>query len=361
MVNVMSRSYILLLSLSLATQSLPASAAKEVEYPPKPYENQIDATEKVVPPSSGRFRGSLLLGERELEYAVDLETDGSFRRREVLHSGSGAASTTMETVGRYAFSPDGRRLILTATDRSQHLIDVFAADAWRASEFEGLTRVAEGEIHRDDQAKALEVNAEVRAELYSSDGQPRVRDCGSGLEMAISGDRKLKELLRQQSADSAPWLLALEGKVAAVKAGGNTMTGAQVLAQQSGGCKAAAGATDLADTYWKFVSVGGEAVKAAPGQRTAHLRFVVANGRFLGQGICNRLGGSFDTVGEVIRLRQIDQLPTPCPPGGMSDASIIDALTASHRYRVKGTELQLLSAKGKVLVKLSSAAAPAGR
>lgn len=305
-------------------------------------------------PLVGHFRGQLLLGERALDYAVDLDADGSFRRREVLTTDAKGSKLTLDAVGRAALSPDGHRLILTASDRTQHLIEVMAPERWRPLELEGPTRVAEGEIHRDDSAPAITVQAQVRGELIAEGNRLQLHDCGSGLTLNLAASKVLTKLAAEPDPEARPWLVSMRGQVGRVD-GANQLSKAQLLAQERGGCAAeAASASKLGNTYWRFVSVGRNQVSVASGLREPFLRFVPESNRFLGQGMCNRLGGSFAAVGDAITLRQIDKLPNPCPPGTLADSEVFQALATTQRYRFVGSNLELLDAKGKLLVRLSS-------
>jgi heat shock protein HslJ len=332
--------------------TLPAHTPELVPYQPA----AAETVETLVSPAdaAGHYRGELELGERTLRYAAQFEPDGSFRRREEIIGADGKLVQRVDSVGRFEVSKDSWRLLLVDQERRRHLFDRLIEAEWRPFDLEGPTRQAFGRLRKIDSAEPVVVEARLRATVERDEAGVAVRDCASGVSYRVEKPGKLD---RELPADGL--LVAISGEFAGSE-GATVMRKAKVLAEQPGNCAATDSAQPLANTYWRLVRVGREDVDVPAGRREPHLRFAVETGRFLGQGLCNRLGGSFDTVGDAIRLRQIDRLPHPCPAGTLGDEEVFDALEAAQRFRIKDGVFELIDARGRVGVRFEEGPA-AGR
>lgn len=295
---------------------------------------------------AGSYRGELELGDRTLRYAVDLDAESRFVRREELIGADGKLTERYDATGTFKVSMNGLRLVLVDQYGAQHVFERIVNDEWRPFDLEGMTRSAQGRIYRKDGEKPASAEVRLRAEVLREGKSVRVRDCASGLELPLG---KGASVPGSKSAQ----LVALQGTVAQGK-NGVELRAAKTLASQDGVCSDKSGGAALAQIYWKLATVDQTAVTVPAGQREPHLRFVPDSGRFLGQGICNRLSGSFDVVGDVIRLRQIDKLTSPCPPDGLSDPKVFEALTSAHRFAIKGDVLELKDSRGRVRVRFEA-------
>jgi heat shock protein HslJ len=302
--------------------------------------------------SQGRYSGELELGERTLRYEADFVEDGSFRRREEVTGPDGKRVFSVDAVGRYEISPDGTRLVLIDQERRRHVFDRVSESEWRAFDLEGPTRQAFGRIARVEAGDPVSVEAQLRAVVERDEQGLAVRDCGSGIRFGLDEPGELDRELPEEGL-----LVAIEGEFVAGD-DGSRLQRARVLAEQPGGCDSRDSAAPLGNTYWRLVSVGRETIEVPEGQREPHLRFAPETGRFLGQGLCNRLGGSFETVGEAIRLRQIDRPPHPCPAGSLNDQDVLDALASAKRFRIRNGDLEMVDGRGRVRVRFSPG--PAG-
>lgn len=298
--------------------------------------------------SHGRFSGELELGDRTLRYEADFEADGSFRRREEVSGPDGKRVFVVDAVGRHEVSPDGSRLVLIDQERRRHVFDRVGESEWRAFDLEGPTRQALGRIARVESGDdPVVVEAQLRAVVERDEQGVAVRDCGSGILFRVDEPGKLDRELPAEGL-----LVAIEG--AFVGADGlSRLQQPRLLAEQAGGCDSRESAAPLGNTYWRLVMVNRKPIEVPSGQREPHLRFAPETGRFLGQGLCNRLGGSFETVGEAIRLRQIDRPPHPCPEGSLNDQDVLDALASAQRFRIRNGDLEMVDARGRMRVRFS--------
>lgn len=296
---------------------------------------------------AGSYRGELELGDRKLRYALDLDANGHFVRREELVGADGKLTDHYDAAGSFKVSMDGLRLVLMDQYGAQHVFERIVNDEWRPFDLEGMTRSAQGRIYRKDGEKPTSAEVRLRAEVLREGKMLRVRDCASGLELPLGKGASVP------ATKAEAQLVALQG-TATLGKDGVELRSTKTLAGQDGACSDKSGGAALAQIYWKLVTVDKTPVQVPAGQREPHLRFVPDSGRFLGQGICNRLSGSFDIVGDVIRLRQIDKLTSPCPPGGLSDPKIFEALTSAHRFAIKGAVMELKDSRGRVRVRFEA-------
>ncbi len=98
----------------------------------------------------------------------------------------------------------------------------------------------------------------------------------------------------------------------------------------------------LEDTYWKLVEVGGQAARAQPGEREAHL--LLLDGLASGGSGCNKLMGRYTlgsrgqlTVGPLASTRMA------CSPDLMAQENALHAAFArTTGYRIDGNALELI-------------------
>lgn len=331
------------LGLLFIAMTLPAHTPELVPYQPA----AAETVEALVSPAeaAGHYRGELELGERTLRYAAEFEPDGSFRRREEIIGPDGKLVQRVDAVGRFEVSKDSWRLLLVDQERRRHLFDRLTEGEWRPFDLEGPTRQAFGRLNKVEAGEPLQVQAQLRAVVERTEDGIAVRDCASGIPYRVDKPGKLDRELPE-----AGLLVAIEGEFVGAE-GRTEIRKARVIAEQPGDCSANDAAAPLGNVYWRLARVGRDEVKVPEGHREPHLRFAVETGRFLGQGICNRLGGSFDTVGQSIRVRQIDRLPQPCAPDSLGDEDVFDALESAQRFRVEAGVFELLDRRGRVVVR----------
>lgn len=97
---------------------------------------------------------------------------------------------------------------------------------------------------------------------------------------------------------------------------------------------------------WTLVELGGEPAPPGAGNRAATLRFQADSGRATGFAGCNRLGASYAVSDESLRFGAALLTRMACPEGMDLERKFTDALTATTRYQVTGTELILSGVSG---------------
>jgi putative lipoprotein len=100
----------------------------------------------------------------------------------------------------------------------------------------------------------------------------------------------------------------------------------------------------LTETYWKLVSVAGQAYRHAGANREPHLMLRTDGNAVTGFGGCNTFTGRFEQDASVGRLR-FDQLAATqraCLDGMDIEARFLAMLQEANRYVIQGDALHLL-------------------
>lgn len=109
---------------------------------------------------------------------------------------------------------------------------------------------------------------------------------------------------------------------------------------------------------WRLDQLGGEPVASGGDpQRDPQLQFDRRNGRVSGSGGCNRVSGTFERSGSVLKMTQLASTRMACTDPALSnkEAQFFAALQATASYRLQGpTRLALLDAGGRTIATLST-------
>ncbi|HWL70322.1 MAG TPA: YbaY family lipoprotein [Geminicoccus sp.] len=119
-------------------------------------------------------------------------------------------------------------------------------------------------------------------------------------------------------------------------------TGAAAAGAVAG--SAASGALRLAGTVWTLTALNGQAALPAAGRQVPDLTFEPAEGRFYGQGGCNRISGGFLPVGDEgdVSIGQIVSTKMACTPEGVpTEQAFLNGLAEVDHYAITGDELRL--------------------
>lgn len=123
------------------------------------------------------------------------------------------------------------------------------------------------------------------------------------------------------------------------------MTAASVALAAASQTRGAAPATRLDKTSWTVVEVNGAQVMAADPTRAPNLTFDAA-GRVSGSDGCNRFSGSYQVSGDALTLGELISTKMACPSSADSGRAFNLALANTKRFRIVGTNLDLLDATG---------------
>ncbi len=132
----------------------------------------------------------------------------------------------------------------------------------------------------------------------------------------------------------------------------NVRSSAQEVSPEAGRDQAkvpgtlAKGKVPLVNTYWKLLAIEDSPVLVRPGQRESHMRLIEGSDRFIGQGICNRVGGTFKLAGRKLSFEATVNMPSPCWADGPPETALTDALSGTVRFEIAGQDLYLIDAEG---------------
>lgn len=106
------------------------------------------------------------------------------------------------------------------------------------------------------------------------------------------------------------------------------------------------GKLPLLNTYWKLLAIEDSPVQVREGSRESHMRLIEGSNRFIGQGICNRVGGAFELTGRKLKFDVSVSMPSPCWADGPPETALTDALSGTVRYEIRGQDLYLIDEEG---------------
>lgn len=107
----------------------------------------------------------------------------------------------------------------------------------------------------------------------------------------------------------------------------------------------------LVNTYWKIVTLKGEAVPPAEGSREAHVVLREDQGlRYSATVGCNMVGGALTLEGETIAFLPGPMTLMACPPPlDVQEHRLVEVLGAAARWRIEGERMWLLDGAGSEL------------
>jgi uncharacterized lipoprotein YbaY/heat shock protein HslJ len=190
-------------------------------------------------------------------------------------------------------------------------------------------------------------------------------DCASGDQFPVVPEGAHATLqaayVAARPAPGAPLLATVDARVVmrAVEDGGTPRPVLQVdrfvgIAAQSS-CEARSGsAASLEDTYWKLVTLRGKPLEVADREREPHLILQPAQTRVAGSGGCNRLAGGYTLAGDRITFGRAVGTMMACQQGMQQERAFLDALSTVARWRIEGQRLELVDARGEVLLRFEA-------
>jgi heat shock protein HslJ len=110
----------------------------------------------------------------------------------------------------------------------------------------------------------------------------------------------------------------------------------------------------LTNTYWKLLSVNGQAVTVAENQREPHFVLHLDDHRLAGFAGCNHLVGRHRIEGEELRFEEVGSTLMACEHGMEAEGVFLNALRDTTRWKIEGERLDLFDAAGRSLAKFES-------
>jgi len=128
------------------------------------------------------------------------------------------------------------------------------------------------------------------------------------------------------------------------------------------GCSAApqptapATGTELLETYWRPVEIGGTPLTMHPGTREPHIILRREGARVTGFAGCNTLAGGFQQDGATLRFGNLAMTRMACVGDAANklEAAFTKALGDTNSYRISGDTLELRDAAGVVRMRLTA-------
>jgi uncharacterized lipoprotein YbaY/heat shock protein HslJ/uncharacterized lipoprotein NlpE involved in copper resistance len=327
-----------------------------------PEEKVVDGVLGALPAT---FTGDLPCADCEaIAYHLDLFADRTFHLRMTYRGKPGGA---FDDIGRWAFSPDGRMLVLQGGRAAPGRFSVEGAEALRMMSQDGKPIVSELNytLRRAPGFAPIEPRLMMRG-LYSYMADAAMfTECLSGRRMpvAMEGDHRALEAAytRTRREPGEALLVTLEGRILQrmpMEGPGPVPT---LLPEKFVGiwpdetCGDRVAPVALLNTYWKLMQLSGAAVERFNHQREAHLVLHDDN-RLAGADGCNQILGSYRIEGDTIAFSQIASTMMACLQGMEQARRFTAALGSVARYRIVGRHLELLDGEGAIQARFEAAA-----
>jgi heat shock protein HslJ len=110
----------------------------------------------------------------------------------------------------------------------------------------------------------------------------------------------------------------------------------------------------LVNTYWRLLTLDGQAVHFHGPGREPHLLLHVDAARATGSGGCNTYTGTYRADAGKLSITSVASTMMACVEGMEVESGFHAALAATKGYRISGDSLTLTGASGKVLATLQA-------
>ncbi|MDP3538378.1 MAG: META domain-containing protein [Azonexus sp.] len=120
-------------------------------------------------------------------------------------------------------------------------------------------------------------------------------------------------------------------------------------------CSATSSVPDepLQDRYWRAVEIDGQAVQVTNNRAEPHV-VLAKDQRAHGSDGCNRFNGGYDATQGLRFSRMASTMMACIPPVDVMARAFSTALTETANYRIRGKQMELLDADGKVRMRLEA-------
>jgi copper homeostasis protein (lipoprotein) len=311
------------------------------------------------------FAGDLPCADCEaIGYHLDLFMDGSFFLRTTYR---GKAEGQFDEIGRWAYSSDGKTLLLHGGRDTPGRFAIAGPDALRMLSRDGeqITSNLNYTLRRTPEFTPIEPRLAMRGMYGYLADAATFMECLTGrkMQVAMAGDNRALEAAytTERREPGEALLVTLEGRIVQrmpMEGSGPVPT---LLPEKFIGiwpgetCGGGPGPATLLDTYWKLTRLGNAAVGRATNQREAHL-VMRGDNRLAGSDGCNQMVGSYRLEGDRITFSQFASTMMACPPGAGQAHQLGTALAGVARYRIVGQHLEFLDGEGAMLARFEAVA-----
>ncbi len=187
----------------------------------------------------------------------------------------------------------------------------------------------------------------------------RFTDCVSGQSHPIAMEAdfvRMEQVYIQGVAEpGAPLYVTLEGMIAdrpRMEGGGSEpslVVNRFIHAWPNQNCERSRADAALHNTYWRFVSIAGQRIKVAEGQREPHLVIKSEGERqtWSATAGCNQMAGSYAQASvNIVFVPGPMTLMACLPPLDALEKRLIDALGRTKRWQIKGNTLEIMDDAG---------------
>jgi len=302
-------------------------------------------------------------------HRLDLWPDQVFQLRRVPSGGG----TQQDSLGRWFVDPDRRALFLEGTGEPPLAFMIQGDGALRLLDQAGrpIERAPPPTLARRDGFAPFAPRLSLRGMFLDVADSARFTECVSGRSWPVAMEGDFLALQRAYLATRpAPREGALpEALLATVEAtvverprmeGAGTQPTLLVerfVALSPGeACARPPATASLRNTFWRIVTLAGEAIPPEEGRREPYLLISAAEPRFAATVGCNQMLGGVETAGDGLRFRPGPMTLMACPPPLDSrERRVASLLGEVARYRLDGTTLALLAADGRTLATFEAA------
>jgi heat shock protein HslJ len=110
----------------------------------------------------------------------------------------------------------------------------------------------------------------------------------------------------------------------------------------------------LENTYWKLLTLRGNAVHVPEGQPEPHLILQPLQKRVVGFSGCSRMLGTYTRKAQQLTLHSLAGTRMACPQGRTLERDYLAALKETAQWQVQGQRMMLLNAKGKTVAEFEA-------
>lgn len=305
-----------------------------------------------------------------VRWQIDLMPGRRFQSRQTFVGQP--APNRFDDIGRYRFDARTRRLELRGA-RDERLWFELHRDGLRKLDREGQ-RIVSPSGHNDvlaRQPRSAPIEPRVVATglfTYMADAASVVL-CPDGrrLPVAMQGDYLALERAytgAEKAQAGQPLLVSFDGTIAQRPSAEESQPPRPTHVVERFGkvwpretCGVPWADSPLRNTTWKLVRLNGEPARAFANQREPHLIFDAKAQRVAGSGGCNRLTGSFEVDGDVMRLPPMVGTRVACAQGMAQEKAFVDALGKVATWQARGSHLDLFDAQRQVVARFEAVAA----
>jgi heat shock protein HslJ len=100
---------------------------------------------------------------------------------------------------------------------------------------------------------------------------------------------------------------------------------------------------DIRNKYWKLIELEGDTVKAAEGQREAHIVFRLNNDNLNGSGGCNNFSGKYEIIDDSVQVGPLAVTKMYCDSVMDQEVRFLNVLEKGGRFTISNENLDLYS------------------